>query len=92
MSSGTRYSPEGEETNFDQHEEPKRQTKDIAGNSKSRRHTTNGEICNNNHVTLDKTKDERCAQLMQEYIVKRTSDTYTPSSSFYRTSACLRFP
>ena len=87
MSSGTRYSPEGEETNFDQHEEPKRQPKDIAGNSKSQRHTTNGEICNNNHVTLDKTKDERCAQLMQEYIVNRTLDTYTPSSSFYRTSA-----
>ena len=31
-------------------------------------------------------KGKRCAQLMQEYIVNRTLDSYPPSSSFYRTS------
>lgn len=94
MSSGIRYRPEGEETNFDQIEktqvEKLMQPKDITGNSNSQAYTTKDEFFekyDENQVTLDRNKDKRCAQLMQEYIVNRTLDTYTPSSSFYRTSA-----
>ena len=94
MCSGTRYGPEGEETNFDQlenmHMEKLRQPKNITGNSTPPVYTTNDEFpekYEKNQVTLDRNRDTRCAQLMEEYIENRTLDTYTPSSSFYRTSA-----
>ena len=67
--------PEGEETKFDQLEKSHAvklgQPKTVHSPEK---HTLHGE------------KDKRCAKLMQEYMVKRTLDSYTPSSSFYRTS------
>ena len=99
-SNGARDSPEGEETKFNHLEEshavklgqPKHMVERYENSRK-------GQACDlESHLqihhteysaekhTLNREKDKRCAKLMQEYIVKRTLDSYTPSSSFYRTS------
>ena len=95
-SGGARYSPEGEETNFAQLEGSH------AVKLSQPKNTVEHEICERNqaydleskhhkaHSTekqaMHGEKDKRCAKLMQEYIAKRTLDSYVPPSSFYRTS------
>ena len=88
-----RDSPEGEEDHFDDTDEkyvdnlrqPKRITEDSEGV-----YTTDGiyvDVLQTQQALDDGEKNRRCAELMQEFIVNRSFDSYTPSSSFYRTSA-----